>query len=126
MKLPIICLGIAVVLTACGKKPASEQWWLSMTAPGKTFIEIVKLEPGEKKAFVLRLTGQQRLGVLVREVEKMKEGGDVVLTQTSSQKFIGTYYSASFLFDMQSGTKFTIENRSSVGSDVAVYSESKE
>jgi hypothetical protein len=60
-------------------------------------------------------------------MRKADDAGDanaiVFLTQSVSGKRVGTYYSASVLFDLSSGREFVVENKSSIASDVVVYSD---
>jgi hypothetical protein len=125
----IVCA--LLVIAGCSKNTKEPEWWTSMTSPGKTIIEVVNLGPNEKKSFSIQGVGQKQLGILVREVDEMKsrsnkdenDQGGMYLTQSSSGKYIGTYYSASTLFDLSNGVDFIVENRSPIASDILVYSE---
>lgn len=111
------------------QRPAEEKWWSIWMTEGKVPEEEVTLGPGEKRTLSISREGSVRLGVLVREALDMKrslEGKDgsnagVYLTQGGSGKYVGTYHSASVAFDLASGREFTVENRSSVRSDILVY-----
>jgi hypothetical protein len=102
-----------------------------MTAPRNRIIETMTLSSGQKKSLIVHEGGLIRIGILVREIESMKRSvqksssPDAVayITQNASGKHIGTYYSASTTFDLSLGKEFTVENRSSVASDIAVYSD---
>lgn len=102
-----------------------------MMTTEKTVLEEVSLLPGEKKTVLIPGSGIRRLGILVREVSRMRKADDagdanaiVFLTQSVSGTRVGTYYSASVLFDLSLSREFSVENMSSIASDVAVYSSS--
>jgi hypothetical protein len=129
MKAALLAFLFVALFAACSRN-AEDDWWTSMTSPGKTMLEVTKLAPHEKKSLSIGRTGTVRLGVLVRQVFEMKksleesrENRGVFLSQNSSDKYVGTAYSASVLFDMSFGQDFTLENRSSIACDVAVYFE---
>lgn len=133
MNVGCVAVLLAVAVVGCSKTPRADEWWVPMTAPGKTVIKVLQLEPHEKKSLVIEGTGKTRLGVLVRRVWEMKEDlgksgnsrGGVFLTQDAAGNYVGTAYSASNLFDLALGRSFTIENRSNTGTDVVVYSDPK-
>ena len=70
-----------------------------------------------------------RIGALVREADEMKASIDksrdleacVYLEQISTKKYVGTYYSASVVFDVSKEQEFIVRNRSSVSTDVLVF-----
>jgi len=113
------------------KRPraAGEKWWSVWMTEGKIPEEKIALGPGEKKAVAISRSGSIRLGVLVREALEMKRSleakdnstGGVYLTQEESGKYVGTYHSASVVFDLTLGREFTVENRSPVASEVVVF-----
>jgi hypothetical protein len=127
----VLC-SIACLLCSCIKaKPPSDEvnWWDPLLRQGKTPIVSFRILPGETKNLKIQGNGEMRIGALVREADEMKASIDksrdleacVYLEQISTKKYVGTYYSASVVFDVSKEQEFIVRNRSSVSTDVLVF-----
>jgi len=105
------------------------EWWHPMQGTQNAVLEIFELAPGETKKINVKGAGTLRLGLLVKQVKELRaiedKNGDgsalIYFQQVSSKKRVGTYFSASVLFDMSLGDSFEIQNKSPISTDVAVF-----
>jgi hypothetical protein len=122
----VIYFFMLLVVAGCGKPSEGKpEWWLDMLTQDKTPLRTVVLKPGAEIIVDIDAIGEQRLGLLIKQADELRQAPVdrqlVILKQQATGKYVETYYSASDLFNLSLGRSFIVRNRSQISVDAVLY-----